>query len=80
MKKLNDKEREIVEEVKQRDDNELINIISLLNNYRNFKIFEEEGVDLENVLPYLCKEALNRNLRIETKGYLDLIPIIQEIS
>lgn len=79
LKKLNTKEQEIVDEVKQRED--IVYIITQLNNFHNFKQFmDEDGIDLEKVLPHLCKDAIDRGERIETKGYLDLMPIIQELS
>lgn len=78
LKKLNTKEQEITDEIKQRDD--IVHVISLLNNFHNFQQFQEDGVDLEKVLPHLCKEAIERGERIETKGYLDLIPIIEELK
>jgi hypothetical protein len=80
MRSLNRKESELIKEIKQKNDNELINIISLLNNHRNFMEFDKDGIDLEVILSYLCKEAINRDLRIETKGYIDLIPIINKLK
>lgn len=81
MRNLNSKENSLLEEIKQKTDKALLNTISLLNTRKNFSEFKKkDGIDLEILYHHICKEAINRNLRFNTKGYIDLMEIVRNIN